>query len=334
MTSAAGLTGRGWALLGAGVAWCAGAWLAGQRDLWWPGLFLVFLPLLSWLVLLPATTLPRVRRVVEPNRVSVAEPIEVRLTLAPGPRSLGGVTRVRDRVPGRLGGVDWLAAPSAPGGRERELSYRLRPAHRGRYRIGPLERSVDDGLGLARAAQVIPEYSELLVTPRVEPLAELRASGVGVAPDTSVLRTGHGSADDALIREYHQGDDLRRIHWRSTARTGQLMVRREERSRNPIATVLVDNRSRGYGFDAGERFEWVVSAAASLAVHLLADGFDVTVVFADGVLISPPRSGPGRVDAILERLAELDTVPTRHLDEAMAACVGGPDGQLLVAILA
>ncbi|HQY99696.1 MAG TPA: DUF58 domain-containing protein [Propionicimonas sp.] len=337
MRSGAGLTGRGWAMLGFGVLWCVTAGFVGQRDLWWPGLFLVLLPVLSWLFLLPGAANLGVRRSVEPDRVSVAGVAEVEVTLAPRSRALGGgVTRVRDRIPSALGETAWYGLPARAGRWVQRLRYQLRPQRRGRYRIGPLERTSGDGLGLARAAQVVPQYNELLVTPRVEPLGNLRAaSGLGVAPDTTLLRTGHGSADDVLIREYHQGDDMRRIHWRSTARTGQLMVRREERARDPIATIVLDNRARGYGgHDADERFEWAVSAVASLCVHLLGDGFDVTLVFADGSLVSPPRAGPGREDVLLERLAEVDTVPTRHLRDALAACAAGAEGQLLIAILA
>ena len=322
-------------MLGAGVLWCVGAGFVGQRDLWWPGLFLILLPVLSWLLLLPNATGLSARRSVAPSRVIVGGQTEVEVMLAPRTRMLGGVTRVRDRVPATLGQASWYGLPTRAGRWVQRLRYQLSPSRRGRYRIGPLERTSGDGLGLARAAQVVPAYSELLVTPRVEVLANLgAASGLGVAPDTTLLRTGHGSADDVLIREYHHGDDMRRIHWRSTARTGELMVRREERSRDPIATIVLDNRARSYGGHAAdERFEWAISAAASIGVHLLADGFDVSLVMADGSLVSPPRAGADRENVLLEHLAEVDTVGNRHLSEAMPTCTSGEEGQLLIAVL-
>lgn len=329
------LTARGWTVLAGGLAWCVVALLIGQRDLWWPGLFLVLLPLVGWALLMPGSGRLDVSRRITPSRVSAGEPARIDLTLDPGGISLGGVARVRDRLPSALGEARWYGLAAGLGLWRQAVSYEVRPAWRGRYSVGPLERSIADGLGLARSARTIPGRSELLVTPRVEPLANLRtASGVGLANDTTLLRTGLGSSDDVLIREYRQGDDVRRIHWRSTAHTGELMVRREERSWDPSATVLIDNRSRGYSIRVhDERLEWAVSAAASIAVHLLGDGFDLSLVEADASVLSPQRVGSGRETVVLERLADIAPDRAHDLREALAACNRGAEGQLLVAIL-
>ena len=167
------------------------------------------------------------------------------------------------------------------------------------------------------------------------PLTEASsAPGLGTATDTDLRRTLHGSTDDVLIREYLQGDDVRRIHWRSTARAGQLMVRREERARDPLVTVLLDNRARSYGGRAGEqRFEWAVSAAASLCVHLLAGGFEVRLVLADGSVLRPPRGGTASSDMVLERLAVIETDAQRHLQGAITAGGHSADDHVLIAVL-
>lgn len=328
MTWRPGLTRRGWALLVGGVAWCVGAWLIGQRDLWWPGVFLIALPVASRLILLPHTLIdPGVQRRVEPATVSVGQPSRIRLSLLDR-AGVGGAVQLRDRLPAALGTPDRVASHAG------EVTYQLRPVRRGRYEIGPLERRCVDGLGLAVATTVVDSRAALVVTPPVVPLSNLSAaSGVGLAPDTVLLRTGQGGADDVLIREYRHGDDVRRIHWRSTARTGELMVRREERARNPVVTVLLDNRTAAYRDDT-ERFEQAVSAAASLAVHLVADGFDVAVVAADGTVFSPARmAGTERQAAILEHLAEVELVARSSLSEALASCRRGSEGQLLIAVL-
>ncbi|MCA0296884.1 MAG: DUF58 domain-containing protein [Actinobacteria bacterium] len=329
------LTARGWALLGGGVAWCVVAVVVGQRDLWWPGLFLVLLPLVSWLLLLPGSARLEVERQVRPTRVAVGDVARVDLELDPGGLTFGGVARVRDRLPAALGEARWYGFAAGLGLWRQTISYEVRPLWRGRHHVGPIERNVADGLGLARSNQTIPGRAELLVTPPVEPLANLRgASGVGIATDTTLLRTGLGSSDDVLIREYRQGDDVRRIHWRSTARTGELMVRREERSWDPSAAVVIDNRAHAYSPRAHDpRLEWAVSAAASIAIHLLGDGFDLVLAEADGSVLSPHRLGPGREGIVLEHLAELDTDTAPTLGRALAACTHGAEGQLLVAIL-
>ena len=247
MKAGTGLTARGWTILGTGVGWCLVAAFIGQRDLWWPGLFLTLLPLGSLILLLPGANRLRVSRRLDPPRVPTGQTVKVDLLIDPQAVTVGGPIRARDRLGPGLGEPRWHDAPTRLGRWQQRFSYELRPAWRGRHKVGPAERSVADGLGLAITRTVIPGTTELLVTPQVEPLPNLRgASGLGVATDTSLLRTGHGAADDVLIREYRHGDDVRRVHWRSTARTGALMVRREERSWDPSATVLIDNRASAY----------------------------------------------------------------------------------------
>lgn len=85
------------------------------------------------------------------------------------------------------------------------------------------------------------------------------------------------------MREYRRGDDLRRVHWRSSARVGELMVRREEQPWQSRATLFLDNRvlaHRGQG--VASSIEAAVSAAASIAVHLTRRGFAVRLVTASG----------------------------------------------------
>lgn len=102
------------------------------------------------------------------------------------------------------------------------------------------------------------------------------------------------------------GDDLRRVHWKSTARTGELMVRREEQPWESRATVVLDTRAAGHRGDGPTAsFEWAVSAAASIAVHLRQAGYklrlvtgsgadvDATEAAGEGLLSTPRRRTPG-----------------------------------------
>jgi uncharacterized protein (DUF58 family) len=98
--------------------------------------------------------------------------------------------------------------------------------------------------------------------------------------------------------------------------------------------VVIDNRAHAYSTRAHDpRFEWSVAAAASIAIHLLGDGFDLVLAEADGSVLSPHRLGPGREGMVLEHLADLRTDTTPTLRNALAACTRGAEGQLLVAIL-
>lgn len=174
--------------------------------------------------------------------------------------------------------------------RSARLSYRLTPPRRGIFGIGPLSVAYSDPFGVAVGFMSIGRTSELVVTPFV---SDLPLSGLWLeAPDGSarlVQATGVGNADDLMTREYRRGDALRRVHWRASARHGELMVRQEEQRAYPEATIVLDTRQSSYldHYDPStprnprpmesESFEWAVSMFASLGVHLHRSGFIVHV---------------------------------------------------------
>ena len=108
--------------------------------------------------------------------------------------------------------------------------------------------------------------------------------------------------DDVIPRAYRDGDELRRVHWRSTARYGELMVRREEQRWRNKATVFLDSRSVAHvGSGAASSFEMAVSAAASLGVHIAQEGLTGQFVTEGDVI----RRGPFFEDRLLDSLAVL-----------------------------
>jgi uncharacterized protein (DUF58 family) len=144
-----------------------------------------------------------------------------------------------------------------------------------------------------------------------------------------------GSAEDVTVREYRRGDDLRRVHWRSSARVGELMVRREEQPWESRATLFLDNRvvaHRGQGIASS--LEAAVSAAASIAVHLSKRGFTVRLVTAAGEDTASDwhtREADLNTGPLLEALAVVQALPRPALDTGWLTEAGG-DG-LLVAVL-
>lgn len=330
------LTARGWTLTVGGLAWCAVAAVAGQRDLWWPGLLLILLPVSSWLLLLPGNRGLTPSRQVVPRQVSAGEPVWSEVVVeAPG-AGLGAIVTLRDHLDPALGDDAVVELPVGWGLWEQRAHYQVRPAWRGRHRFGPLDRVVRDGLGLALRSTRLPGSEDVAVTPAIVPLRTLSAiTGVGAASPSSALRSSLAGPQDALIRDYRSGDDVRRIHWRSTARTGALMVRREESSWDPSAVLLVDNRAVGYGASVpDDRFEWVVSATASIAVHLLDAGFAVTLVDAAGRQVRPDTgAGGSRSQAVLSYLTDLALVGEDSLERALVACPPAMGSQFLIGIL-
>src|SRR3712207_9395429 len=113
-----------------------------------------------------------------------------------------------------------------------------------------------------------------MVTPRVVPLPAIRTiGGGGNTGEARPHRIGVVGQDDVLVREYRQGDDVRRIHWRSTARLGDLMVRREEQSWAPSASIVLDSRAAAHGGRGIDHSMGVPSLAAGFVrLSFLVDG--------------------------------------------------------------
>ncbi len=326
-----GLTTRGRCLLAGGLATAACSILLNERDLLRVGAFVALLPLLALLLAARTRRVVRVRRQLDPARATVGSDIAVRLHLT-GTALLGSV-RLTDAVPDAAGPQP--AAPPrftvhrlsgrgvarGPGRRNRGgavLTYPLRPVLRGVHAIGPLTASATDPLGLAEFEREITGPDRLLVLPRVVALRGLPAavgSGDGT-PGAALAHQGQGSSD-VLTRPYRHGDELRRVHWRSTARYDELMVRLEERPWRGGMTVLLDRRDaahRGRGADAS--LEFAVSLAASICAHLIGRGEPVSLVTEDGAALLAPGAAAG-LDPLLDALAALR--PSARAD------LGGPE---------
>jgi uncharacterized protein (DUF58 family) len=177
---------------------------------------------------------------------------------------------------------------------------------------------VGDPFGLVELGRAFQTTVDLTVTPRTVPLPTIPLSGAWTGSGDNRPRAfASGSAEDVTVREYRQGDDLRRVHWRSTARTGELMVRREEQPWQSRATLFVDNRVRAHrGQGIASSLEAAVSIAASIAVHLSHRGFMVRLVTADGEDPSTAwhdRGSTQNTAPLLEALAVVNGVNREHL---------------------
>jgi len=205
-------------------------------------------------------------------------------------------------------------------GERREVTYDIRSHVRGRHRLGPLSLRVRDPFGLATIALALSGTCEVLVLPRVEPLTGGRPGGEGIGAEGVIphMVALHGE-DDVSIREYRDGDDLRRIHWPATAHQGELMVRQEDRPARRRAVLVLDSRASGHrGSGPSGSFEWAVSAIASTAVHLASQGYSVHLVSSESV--TGGRSAEVvDIDAALESLAVAETGGDPAFEEVLHA---------------
>jgi uncharacterized protein (DUF58 family) len=252
---------------------------------------------------------------------------------------------IEDQVPSGLSGRARFALRGVEGRGTRDASVTLTAARRGRYEIGPMEVAIVDPFGLARLRHTAVGSTRFIVHPRVEPLAMPRDLGDRRSLSLSTLRqpTGARGEDFYTLREYVEGDDLRKIHWTSTAKRGRYMIRQEETPWQTRATVLLDDRDGAHdGFGDLSSFERAVEAAASLVdlYHRSGYGYRLAAAHDAGVpsakrsehwsrcldllaTIGTGRAEAGEDTALVARLTELEAGTTA---EASLVVVGGSLG--------
>ncbi|KIE24079.1 membrane protein [Streptomyces sp. MUSC 125] len=342
-TALAGLTTRGRSFLAAGIAAALCAYVLGQSDLLRVGLLLATLPVTCAVVLYRTRHRVAGSRGLSPARVPACSEARVHLCVDNVSRLPTGLLMLQDRVPYVLGPRPRFVLDRVEPAGRREVSYRVRSDLRGRYPLGPLQLRLTDPFGMCELTRSFSAHDTLTVIPRVEPLTPVRfggeARGYGDGLQRSLALAGE---DDVIPRGYRHGDDLRRVHWRSTARYGELMVRREEQPRRSRCTVLLDTRGGAYeGAGPDSAFEWAVSGAASVLVHMLERGFCVQLLTDSGSTVpgegADGYGGTGQEAAdaaglMMDTLAVIDHSDGTGLSRAYDALRGGNEG-LLIAFL-
>ncbi len=323
-----GLTTRGRSFLAAGVAAAACGLALGERGLLQIGVLLLTLPLLSAL----ATSRTRYQltctRQLNPPRIAVGQPSAVTLRLANATRLRTGLLLAEDGLPYLLGGQPRFILESIEGGGSRELSYRVRSDVRGRFDIGPLNVRIADAFGMVEISRSFTERSKLVVTPRVVTLPATHTAADWLGAGERRMRIAAASGDDDIApRAYRVGDPLRRVHWRSTARYGELMVRREEQPWHSRASVFLDTRALAHsGSGINSSFEYAVSAAASIGVHLSRQRFEMQMITDAGLV----ASGGMFEEVMLDVLAAARPSRGASLARGLAALAASPGGLVVV----
>jgi uncharacterized protein (DUF58 family) len=326
----AGITTRGRAFVAAGLAVGVLGLALGQRGLESLGGLLVLLPLLSALAASRSRYRIQCVRQIAPARVPAGQAAEVTIGLANVTRLPTGLLLAEDTIPYSLGARPRFVLDRIEPGGNRRITYRLRSDHRGKYAIGPLYVRVADAFGLVRLGRSVALPGTLVVTPAISVLPSAALAGTWLREGGTRASTAAAAGEDDVVpRPYRDGDGLRRVHWRSTARYGELMVRREEQRWRNRAVLFLDTRSYAHGGRGpSSSFEYAVSAAASIGVHLTREGIDGQFVTDTG----PVTANAPFEDVLLDSLAVIR--PSR-LSSLAQATIEGPrsGGGLLIAVL-
>ncbi|HVL82039.1 MAG TPA: DUF58 domain-containing protein, partial [Actinomycetota bacterium] len=228
-----------------------------------------------------------VQRRVSPLRAPAGTEVRVDLTLTSEGSIGSSPLLVNEALPDVLG--DDIRLTVDPGGRTRSVAYVFKPKLRGRYDLGPLELVNTDPFGAIVRTKPLEGTAPLIVYPSYEHLGGIPTGVQRLGAVRHSPRLGQGDEFYSL-RPYETGDDLRRVHWTSSAKLGELVVRQDELLGEPRAIVIVDtcaSKHRGEGAEAS--IEAAVSACASVGVLALEKRIRLRVFSSDGPLVRSRR---------------------------------------------
>ena len=330
------MTERGWVAAGASLA-LIGLWAAlGEIEL-----LAMAIVLITAIVIglgLRRFAAPRVslHRRLHPNMVHEGDYAVVETTVTNHGRFRITNPLIEDSVTGL--GAARFAASHLGRGVSATATYQILCRPRGVYMVGPATITTSDPFGFTKAGGPVGAADRLIVYPATEDLEGFPTSA-GRDPSQQAARpefSHMGGEDFFTIREYQYGDDLRRVHWPTTARMDKIMIRQLETPWQSRALVLLDTRSGRYA--DGPTFEQAVSGAASVLSHLYRTGFD-TDLWAGTTAVSSQEGS--QLTTALEALALVAPADRLNLRSAvtrlqrtgnggaLVLVTGSPDAELL-----
>jgi uncharacterized protein (DUF58 family) len=269
------------ALLGGVIALALGLWLQWTAfDL--VGVGLLALVLVAVLVVVRPSPLA-IDRAIQPPRVPKGSPAIAVLTFANRGRRTVGVTVANQP----FGGAQVRTViPRLRRGERGLRTYRLPTRQRGIFDVGPVEVTRRDSFELFRSTRRYGGIERIWVYPRVLDLRPLPTGNMRHLEGPSSDTSPQGNITFHRLRDYVVGDDLRLVHWRSSARTGKLVVKHNVDTSQPYSVVLLDLRPERY---TAESFESAVDVAASVLVVSSAHKAPVELRLTDSAVIGGPR---------------------------------------------
>jgi uncharacterized protein (DUF58 family) len=304
-------TSRGWAAIGVAIALLI-LWAGfGETELMTTAVFLVAAVIVGLLFVRIVSPTVSVSRLLYPPAAHEGDIVVVEVHLATG-RRLRNVY-LEDTVHG-LGVARFAAARTTPG-QPLVARYEVMCRERGAYAVGPADVAVSDPFGLTERRSVAGGTDRLLVYPRVETLRGFPAVR-GFDPAVQSTRptfAPYGGDDFFTLREYQVGDDLRKVHWPSSAKRDDLMIKQLEVPWQARALILLDTRSDRY--PSRDSFEQAVRGTASAVSHLYRGGFSPEL-WASG-RAPGLRSGNRHMQA-MDMLATVQPDPGLDLRKAVA----------------
>lgn len=301
------LTTAGRSALLLGVVLLGTGWGLGYAPLLALGIALVAVVLIAVLVVSRPPSLT-VEREVQPGRVLAGQPAQVSLRITNSGRRAAAAGVALERF-----GSDALpiSVPALAVGASTTLVAPLPTEQRGIFDVGPLVVNRSDPLSLARRGEWSSDVGELRVHPRIHDVEPFPS---GLARDLDGPNSGEapeGGIAFQNLREYVLGDDRRLIHWPSSAKSGQLMVRHNVDTHQPRSLILFDTRASVY---SAASFEEAVRVTASIAIASLTRRFPFKLRTSAGIVLE--KTTPVR---LLDEMATIQADEGEFADLTRAA---------------
>lgn len=325
-------TPRGWLTLASGALMVFIAYLLGRHELMALGIALFVLALSSWLLVLRSRRATNIKRVVHSASLSVADVARVTLECP-------DEVVINETLPEGFGPGPQLQGPGS-------LDYEIVFRSRGVHLLGPARQVISDPLGLIRGLVSVGQPQPVAVNAELLPLAKFASLGDKMlSGDTRFSRSTTADYYDVATRDYQQGDSIRQVHWKATARHGKLMVRQEDHVATAQAFLILDRTLEHWLVDAvdlrisipqGEhpeisssrRFENALSLASSIGFRYAGDGFQVQFkdltganIVADGLEPQSARGAQSGFEDFHQSTAQLSLVssaPANATDDLLA----------------
>jgi uncharacterized protein (DUF58 family) len=301
---------RGWLVAATGLGLAITGRALGAPSVEQIGVGVLALPIVAAIVIRRSGHDVDIHRTITPARSHAGRPVVVKLDISNNGRSRTPLLLLEDHLPWELTGRARFAVQGVAPDDTRSTSLTVRPPRRGRYAVGPLTISILDPFGLVRRSFSSTEIDEFLVYPKVEPLSMPRDRGEQRSLAVSALRqpTGARGEDFYTLREYVDGDDLRKVHWPATARVDKVMIRQEETPWHTRATVLLDDRGGSHSAE-GESFDRAVEVTASICDLYSKARYSYRLAAANEPGVSASR-GIDHLHRCLDLLATIETTLT------------------------
>ena len=318
------MTRYGLALMICGVVAAGLGRVFGAIELYVIAAGLMVLPLLSWAIVLLSRPRLRMTRIITPSRIFVNESARVDLVVQNAAWRTSPVVRLNDPVAGTIG-AQLSVTPLRPR-REARATYRLPSERRGHLEIGPMRMQRRDPFGLASRIRTVAPVAGVLVHPAWS-LLEFPDRWSGSGPLALLIRRrllARQTEEFHSLRNYVPGDDLRRVHWKQSARSEELKIKQTDPEAVQRVAILLDVATEHHTPDS---FEAAVSAAASFALSAERAGFRVHAA------VSAVGEAPAAdVDEFLDVLALVEAGAGRLLTDAIHDVTRMLEGGMVVLI--